>query len=604
MDKNERILYFRQLQKQLSSFTDQEIEEGVTEYFLRKFGCHVGESNPTANEAVLQILTEVAFPVDLEYAIEFFESLLEVEAVEENGIVFTPKYIAEYIVSQAMEGIFEWSDDFTIVDPACGCGIFLIAAAEYVHNRFQIPMSHIIERNIFGFDIEEGNIRRCKLILKLLNAQYGGVLTDINNVFCCDSLKTNWNALIGRENVDFIIGNPPYVNPHDLNKDTVAFLKKTFQTTKSGVFNIFYAFIEQSMKYISAEGKLGFIIPNNFLSIKSATELRNFLQKEQYLRRILDFGDNMVFKPVRTYNCIILLDCEKKETFEYCVMERTDNVQSRLPHIEFAQMRTEDLDVNGWKLVDSSTRKNLLKIEGQAKQIKEFVRTGIATLKDAVYMVDRDECGFFKTVDGKRFDIESEIAVPLYKIPDLKLYNTLEEAKRYIIFPYEKRDGKFVLMSEADLKDKFPLTYDYLLEMKVLLDGRDKGKGVVGAWYAYGRTQGLNKYGKKLLFPTFANRPKFIYVEDEYALFVNGYAVFENDYLDLEVLCKVLNSSVMHYYVSQTSYPIEGGYYCYQKKYIERFSIPDFTETEIAYIRNASKEEVDDFLVRRYDLAI
>lgn len=604
MDKNERILYFRQLQKQLSSFTDQEIEEGVTEYFLRAFGCNVNDENLTVNENVLKILSDAAFPVDLEYAIEFFESLLDVEAVEENGIVFTPKYIAEYIVSQTMEGISEWSDDLTIVDPACGCGIFLIAAAEYVHNRFQIPMSQIVERNLFGFDIEEGNIRRCKLILKLLNAQHGEVLKDINNIFCCDSLKTNWNALIGRENVDFIIGNPPYVNPHDLNKDTVAFLKKTFQTTKSGVFNIFYAFIEQSMKYISKEGKLGFIVPNNFLSIKSATELRNFLQKEQYLRRILDFGDNMVFKPVRTYNCIILLDREEKENFEYCVMERTDNVQSGLPHIEFAQMKTEDLDVNGWKLVDSSTRKNLLKIEGQAKQIKEFVRTGIATLKDAVYMVDRDECGFFKTVGGKRFDIESEIAVPLYKIPDLKLYNTLEEAKRYIIFPYEKRDGKFVLMSEADLKDKFPLTYDYLLEMKALLDSRDKGKGVVGAWYAYGRTQGLNKYGKKLLFPTFANRPKFIYVEDEYALFVNGYAVFENDFLDLEVFCKVLNSSVMHYYVSQTSYPIEGGYYCYQKKYIERFSIPDFTETEIAYIRNASKAEVDDFLVKRYDLAI
>ena len=604
MEKNERIIYFKQLQRLLSSFTDQEIEDGVTEYFLRSFGYEDNKSNLIVNENVLQILSDVTFPVDLEYAIEFFESLLDVESVEENGIVFTPKYIAEYIVSQAMEGVSEWSDDFAIVDPACGCGIFLIAAAEYVHNRFQIPMSHIIEQNIFGFYIEEGNIRRCKLILKLLNAQYNGAPININHVFCCDSLKTNWISLIGREKVDFIIGNPPYVNPHDLNKDTVAFLKKAFQTTKSGVFNIFYAFIEQSMKYISEEGKLGFIVPNNFLSIKSATELRNLLQKEQYLRRILDFGDNMVFKPVRTYNCIILLDREEKDTFEYCVMERTDNVQSRLPHIEFAQMRTEDLDVNGWKLVDSSTRKNLLKIEGQAKQIKEFVRTGIATLKDAVYMVDRDECGFFKIVDGKRFDIESEIAVPLYKIPDLKLYNTLEEAKRHIIFPYKKRDGKFVLMSEADLKDKYPLTYVYLLEMKELLDSRDKGKGVVGAWYAYGRTQGLNKYGKKLLFPTFANRPKFIYVEDEYALFVNGYAVFENDYLDLDVLCKVLNSSVMHYYVSQTSYPIEGGYYCYQKKYIERFSIPDFTPNEIAYIRNASEEEVDDFLVKRYNLAI
>ena len=35
--------------------------------------------------------------------------------------------------------------------------------------------------SIFGFDIEDGNIRRCKRILKLLNAQYGEVLGHTHN---------------------------------------------------------------------------------------------------------------------------------------------------------------------------------------------------------------------------------------------------------------------------------------------------------------------------------------------------------------------------------------------------------------------------------------
>ena len=46
------------------------------------------------------------------------------------------------------------------------------------------------------------------------------------------------------------------------------------------------------------------------------------------------------------------------------------------------------------------------------------------------------------------------------------------------------------------------------------LDSRDKGKGARQGWYAYGRTQELNKYGKKLLFPTFANKPKFMYLNE------------------------------------------------------------------------------------------
>ena len=74
--------------------------------------------------------------------------------------------------------------------------------------------------------------------------------------------------------------------------------------------------------------------------------------------------------------------------------------------------------------------------------------------------------------------------------------------------------------------------------------------------------------------------PRFILVDDPDALFCNGYAVFEDSSIELELLQRVLNSAVMHYYISNTSYAIEGGYYCYQKKYIERFSIPFFSLEE------------------------
>lgn len=60
----------------------------------------------------------------------------------------------------------------------------------------------------------------------------------------------------------------------------------------------------------------------------------------------------------------------------------------------------------------------------------------------------------------------------------------------------------------------------------------------------------------------------------------------------------------MHYYVSKTSYPIEGGYYCYQKKYIECFSVPNFTKEEIKYLSLLENDEFDKFLVSKYGLSI
>lgn len=602
MDKSERITYFKQLLKNLANYDDTTIENGVMAYCLNQIGVDEHSFGFTGSLGVETVLKANNFPFDLEIIIEFFEMMLDKNTVDENGIVFTPKYIADYIVKSTFENLEEWDDSISIIDPGCGCGIFLVAAAEYVHTKFNVPMKTILEKNIYGMDIEPDNARRCKLVLQLLNAKYHNELANINNIHFCDSLKENWKKRLNITSCDYVIGNPPYVNPHDLNKETVVFLKKTFSTTKAGVFNIFYAFIEQSMKYISERGTLGFIIPNNFLTIKSASDLRSFLQKGKYIKSILDFADNMVFKPVRTYNCIILLDKQKRDNFHYCSLETCEDIPTALSEIHFSSMETDRLDENGWKLVDEKTHKNLMKIENQGRSIKAFIRTGIATLRDGVYIVDRDDKGFYKNLENKRFDIELDIVKPIFKIPELKLHEKLEDAKRHIIFPYYKKDGKFVLYSEEELQNNFPLTYQYLLASKKELDSRDKGKPNPAGWYAYGRTQGLNKYGKKLLFPTFAKKPKFIYVQNEYALFCNGYAVFEDEYIDLDIMCKILNSVIMEYYVSQTSYPIEGGYYCYQKKYIERFSIPFFTVEELTFLKKASQDEVNTFLVEKYQL--
>ena len=65
-----------------------------------------------------------------------------------------------------------------------------------------------------------------------------------------------------------------------------------------------------------------------------------------------------------------------------------------------------------------------------------------------------------------------------------------------------------------------------------------------------------------------------------------------------------MNSKIMKYYVSNTSYSIEGGYYCYQKKYIERFSLPYFSEAERTILRNGDEEQIDSLLFEKYGIAI
>ena len=111
-----------------------------------------------------------------------------------------------------------------------------------------------------------------------------------------DFLK--WFDAFGVDNYDCIVGNPPYVNPHDLDSSTAQFLKENFITTKDGVFNIFYAFIEYAIKYLHDSSKLCFIVPNNFLTIKTAKSLRRFLIERKCFRKL---------NHIRNINCLLLV---------------------------------------------------------------------------------------------------------------------------------------------------------------------------------------------------------------------------------------------------------------------------------------------------------
>ena len=58
-----------------------------------------------------------------------------------------------------------------------------------------------------------------------------------------------------------------------------------------------------------------------------------------------------------------------------------------------------------------------------------------------------------------------------------------DKKERIVIYPY--KDGK--LISEAEIKSKYPKAYSYLLSRKKQLMARDKGEMPEENWYGYGR---------------------------------------------------------------------------------------------------------------------
>lgn len=548
--------------------------------------------------------------VSLDDIIIDMELLIPSNDKKTNGAFFTPSYIVDYIINHISP-----KDSDKIADVSCGSGAFIIGAIKYLKLKYNKPLNLILRENIYGADILPYNVRRAKILIMLYALSINEIIKESDiNILNIDSLKYKWET-----SFDAIIGNPPYVKFQDLEDDTRNFLLNNWETTKFGTYNLYFAFFELGLKLLSNKGKLGYITPNNYFTSLSGECLRSYFQHNRCIESIVDFNSTKVFD-VQTYTAITFINKNQNEFIKFDRISEQQTPQDFLKKVSFTNNSYDDLNIKKWRLLCGSERDNISKIENIGTPIGELfnICVGIATLKDEVYFIDpvTDDGDYFEFVkNGKNFKIEKDVTKPLVKISDMKTQDDISKNQRRIIFPYEIVSGKSVPIEELDMKNKYPMCYEYLNNVKDVLANRGKGKHIYKPFYAYGRTQGLNRKGIKILTPTFSQYPRFLLDNQSDGFFTNGYGIyFYNDNKSLfsspitliensDVLLKILNSYVMHYYIKKTSVSIEGGYPCYQKNFIEKFSIPSLTENEILEIRKLNtSNDIDNYLINLYHL--
>jgi type I restriction-modification system DNA methylase subunit len=566
-------------------------------------------------EAIKHLIRKNIKKLDLYHLIHVFELLIPKSDRKLNGAFFTPRNITKHIVNQTIKNKIQ-----TICDPSCGCGAFLIEAAIHLHNNYGKKIISSIENNLFGVDIAEYSVRRAQILLSILSLQKGEDKKTISfNLITANSLDSDWENLflsnLKNDGFDVVIGNPPYVKFQDLSEIVRGKLFKDWITLKKGNYNLYFAFFELGINILNKNGVLGYITPNNYFTSLSGIHLRDYLEFNRYIDKIIDFNHLKIFQS-QTYTCITFLKKQKKNYFYYDRIEDSCALNN-LEQIKYSEIKYSDLNNKKWRLLKKEDQNNIRIIENKGYKLGHLfdIKVGIATCKDSVYFIDANTLsnGYYKKIHrGKSYFIEQEITKPIVKISDFKNQEELENNLRRIIFPYKNVKGNIELIDENELSVAFPKCFEYLLAVKEELASRDKGKVKYPQWYAYARTQGLNFYGEKLFTPTFSSTPRFLYEKNFDTLFCNGYAIYKKQapnlfagHLELNILSKILNSKIMDYYIKKTSVSIEGGFPCYQKNFIELFNIPSFTDEEISFL-NDEKEKVliDNFLINKYQVHI
>lgn len=409
-----------------------------------------------------------------------------------------------------------------------------------------------------------------------------------------------------KERFDLIVGNPPYVKQQNIKKEYRTILEKNFNTIVSN-YNLYYSFIEIATSILSQNGRILLLVPNYLLKIKSAQTLRQFLLLNNFFEKIVDFKANRLFEGVETYSMIVQL---KKNSTSLSFKTVENNVTSvlDLENQSWQVLPSESLSSETINLVSDNERQLIENVSSQLLQLD--ISTGIATQKDKLYLIDYIEEingteKFYKLYNDQKYEIESELIVKIIKGSST---SAKIPRKQYIIYPY-KRNPKPSLIPLKELKTSYPKALTYFKAAHNDLLSRS-GEYTENDWYRYGRTQSLDRDMPKIIFPTNSDVPKFKYFEDK-ALFYNGYAVFGikntiQNFNDLKLLEIILNSSLMENFMKLTSYFIGGGYVSYQKKYLEKFTIPLLSDEQKAYLlylhANDDKQGIDNYIYTLYHL--
>ena len=604
--KRKDILYL------LKKYPIDAIESAVVDIYLRRKGL-VNFKNETLLKTVEQCNSRTKIEIEnyilsknielnLKNIEKIFELLIDPSKRKLNGAYYTPTFLVDYIIKKSING------DIKVCDPAFGSGAFLVSAIKRITEITKKSVIEIIENNIFGSDILPSSIKRSKIILSILALENGEDKFRIKfNLDTADSLDFDWRKkypkIFNKGGFDAVIGNPPYVRTKNLPEDVKNNIQKNWNTAGYGNVDLFIPFIELGIKLINDKGILGYVLPNGYTNSFSGIKLREFLQNNRYVKEMLDFNHLQLFEGATTYTCITFFDKMPKVSFRYALIDDEKNIE-HLDKLKFHNINFQSLNPKSWKLINEKDSKNIKKIETVGTPLSKIARikTGIATLRNDLYILDNPKVNgkyFLKSFNGKQYKIEKEITREAIHAGTAKTTDQLDNDSRWIIFPYKMIKEKYIIIPEIELKEKYPKCYKYLLSIRSELEKRDKGKKKYKAWYAYGRTQGLETFsGRKIVVPTISNKPRFVISNKANAFIYAGYGIYFEG--DIDILAKILNSNVMWYYIKKISKRYASGYMSFAKNFIKNFSIPHLSEKEKQFIKTCGRKELDKLLIEKF----
>ncbi len=497
----------------------------------------------------------------------------------------------------------------------------------------------ILLNNIFGVDIDPQavEVTRLSLLLKVLEGEseqtisrqlrffHERALPDLgNNIKYGNSLigpdfyeqqmnllddeeryrlnvfdwRAEFSEIMKAGGFDAVIGNPPYIRIQTLKEWApieVEVYKQTYKAAGFGNYDIYVVFVEKGLALLSKNGRLGFILPNKFFNARYGEPLRSLIAEGKHLAHVVHFGDQQIFAGATTYTCLLFLD---KEGSNKCRFVKVDDlstwridgeaVEGNIPAKNVTSAEWNFTVGNGVKLL-----KRLSDWPVKLAAVVDRMYQGPITSADTVFLFKefqmskkKNTIRLFSQELKEWVTLESRILKNVIRSGSIGRYWAKPSA--LVLFPYEILKGSARLFSQDEMKQMFPLAWEYLCRNKKILEGREKGKFQGAQWYRFGRTQNLGIWEQsKLMIPYMITELAAFLDRSNNYYFINvttgGYGIISDELNgSLEYLCGLLNSRLLNFYLKHVSTNFHGGYFAANKQYIEKLPIRPINFSDLA----------------------
>jgi len=286
-----------------------------------------------------------------------------------SSAYFTPPSVIQCVLAQTVDVVSgPWTGArevrARIVDPACGCGAFLVAAYERLVRRAALCVpgavpedtgacEHAAERilldSISGVDIdsEAVAVTRFSLLCKAFDfsgwpataaaadARGAAIGRGLSQAIRCG------NAVVGSDvsqtadadfraqrhelrafdwapafpsimrdgGFDVVVGNPPFQSAYSRESIRMPAWQKAYfarnYSTVSGRINMFVLFLERGLSLLRPGGRLGFVVPESFLMTAAYRKARDSVLAHG-LKRVVLCGDR-VFAGATVPACLLIV---------------------------------------------------------------------------------------------------------------------------------------------------------------------------------------------------------------------------------------------------------------------------------------------------------